>query len=283
MPASKRFLLCFIIAFSAIFLFLPGNVLAASIQISNAPVQLSSPEEECSANILLTVSVSDGTVYYLRGVFYEPGTSNYCGYTWNGNAWFKGPYSSNEGWKNFLKVTVQSASWSGQLKAKLDTEDTGCKDSGIYNFKIQRFTQNGYGTFDSQNEQTVEVIIPTPTPTPTPTPEAESGAEPASTPTPTLTPTPTPKLTLTPTPTKKLSPTPTPGEILGEEATPEGEEISFEDSSSTPSSFGFQNIFPLVFIGLGIFLMLVSGGFVLSPRLKKKYNRKKNEKIKEII
>jgi hypothetical protein len=100
----------------------------------------------------------------------------------------------------------------------------------------------------------------------------------------TSTPTPaggTPTPTKKPTPTKTLTPTPTPtpsGEILGEEATPEAEVISFNTTQeSTPSSFHLQNFLPFVFVGLGTILLAVSGGSVLLPNLKKRYNRRQRK------
>ncbi len=173
-------------------------VFAASIDISSGPSRLLSSNEEYSVNVVLSINTPDGTPYYLRGVFFKPGDNNYCGYTWNGNFYFKGPISANEGWKNFLKTTVQSSTWSGQLKAKIDPEDSGCQSSGNYYFKIQRFTENGSGSFDKQTEQSVELIIPLPTPTVIPTS--------SSTPSPRPKPTVTPIVASTPLPTKSSSP-----------------------------------------------------------------------------
>jgi len=155
-------------------------VYASSIFLHDgSPNTIENYEQEYQVGLDLSINAPSGTVYYLRGVFYKQGTSNYCGYTWNGTSWFKGPYSTNEGWKNFYAVTISSSSASTILKAKLDSDDNDCRDSGIYNFKVQRFTQNsGSGTFDSQNEQSINVILPTITPTftvsPTLKPEATS-------------------------------------------------------------------------------------------------------------
>lgn len=116
----------------------------------------------------------------------------------------------------------------------------------------------------------VSFECPTPTPEPTPTEEPEE--EPTPTPTPeTPTPTPTPTKKPTPKPTPTLIPTPT-EEILGEEATPAAEEptptpMVLGEKTSNPVKF-----IPLVFIGLGSLLLLTSGGFILSPKLKMKYN-----------
>lgn len=129
-------------------------------------------ETEVLVNTSLSVNSQDGTEYFLRGVFFKPGTSDYCGYTWNGIDFFSGPYSTNSGWKNFYPSTIISSSWSGALKVKIDTKDSGCSQSGSYSFKVQRFTNSGSAVFDPQNELSFEVVIPTPTSTvaPTPTP-----------------------------------------------------------------------------------------------------------------
>ncbi len=220
------------------------------------------PGEEYSADVVLNISADDGTTYYLRGVFYKAGTSDYCGYTWNGTSWFKGPYSVDEGWKNFLTVQVNSASWSGTLKAKLDTGNSGCSDSGDYRFKIQRFTAAGSPSFDSQNELALTVQIPTATPTPTqtPTPTSEpTDIPPTSTPTPVPTSTPT----LRPTATSTKKPTPTPLAFPTEEAASEeagrvqGEEIGLLGGVENQTSQGKT----------GSSSALMKGGKILFPAL----------------
>lgn len=167
-----------------IFLFLVfvRSVFAASINLSSSQTQIGSSDEYL-VNVNFSIGSANGTNYFLRGVFYLPGTSNYCGFTYNGLDWFNGPYSNN-GWQNLLPITIQNSSWSGTLKAKLDTDDSGCSTSGTYNFKVQRYTQSGSSAFDLQNEQTLNVIVPTPTPTLAPT----NTPAPAFTPTPTLKP-----------------------------------------------------------------------------------------------
>ncbi|MFZ5365908.1 MAG: lamin tail domain-containing protein [Patescibacteria group bacterium] len=114
---------------------------------------------------------------------------------------------------------------------------------------------------------------------PTPTPEPEEVSEPTPTPTPLPTPLPTP--TPTPTPTKKPTPTPTliptpTGEILGEEATP-----SAEEAPPTPEVLGEttknpSNLLPKILIGTGTLLLLISGGFLLFPKIRG-YNGKNEE------
>lgn len=221
----------FVILYSVLFY---SSVYSATLSISGASSKLNGDNEEYYANILLNISANDGTVYYLRGVFYKPSTSNYCGYTWNGNTYFKGPYSTNEGWKNFLPITVQQGSWSGQLKAKIDIEDNACKEPGTYNFKIQRFTQNSSsGSFDSQEPQSIEVNFPTQTPIPSDIPKPTNTLVPTKTPVPeptsAPTKTPTPSKTPTPTSTPKKSPTPT--KIKDNVEGAEDESLPIEDSN----------------------------------------------------
>lgn len=190
-----------LVVFLLIIFFYSPIVYAASITFQNAKPALSSPDDEYTVDIVLDINANDNAVYYLRGVFYKPDSSNYCGFTWNNNLWFSGPYTSNEGWKNFLAVSINNNSWSGELKAKIDSSDSGCNDSGEYRFKVQRFTANSAsGSFDTQTEQVVQITIPTPTPSPTPT------MEPSNTPSPTKEPTHTP----TPVPSKTPIPTLTP-------------------------------------------------------------------------
>jgi hypothetical protein len=165
-----------IIIFLLILVYSGNVVLASSINLSESgPDTITDAENEFSVKVNLTIDAADETSYYLRGVFYKKDTdrNGYCGFTWNGNTWFKGPYSSDQGWKNFLKVIVASKSASITLKAKIDNSDSDCNDNGTYHFKVQRFTENSSsGTFDDQNEQTITVMVPTNSPTPKPVPSA---------------------------------------------------------------------------------------------------------------
>ncbi len=131
--------LIFQFVFIGLFFLLDTAVFATSISLyEGSPTTIDSYDQEYQVGVDLFINAPSGTVYYLRGVFYRPGTSNYCGYTWNGTSWFKGPYTTNEGWKNFLAVNIASSSASTILKAKLDSDDSGCKEPGKYNFKVQR-------------------------------------------------------------------------------------------------------------------------------------------------
>lgn len=192
------------------FFFSPAH--AATISTQNGVSSLG-PADEYAIDAALSIGSADGTKYFLRGVFYQDGTKNYCGYTYNGLDWYNGPYTTNNGWENLLPIIVQNSSWSGQLRAKLDIADSNCAASGTYHFKIERFTLSGSASFDTQNEQTLTVVIPTPTPTPLP---------------PTATPKPLP--TNTQTPTQKPTPTFYPTHVVPTM------DLSSVESSDTPST-----------------------------------------------
>lgn len=180
-----------VIPFLFLFLVFTGKAFGSSISYVESPSSSTfSPTDEISFRINLSINTANDTNYYLRGVFYKKGSSNYCGYTWNGNGFFNGPYSTNEGWKQFLKATIVNNEWQGEIKTKIDSEDSGCKESGEYEFKIQRFTESGSGNFDTQDGKVFTFIIPTPTPTHTPTSAPTPTPKPAKTSTPTKTPTP---------------------------------------------------------------------------------------------
>jgi len=125
--------------------------------------------------------------------------------------------------------------------------------------------------------------IPTPTLTPTPT---DKPADPTSAPTPTPTPKPP-----TPTPTKKPTPTLTP--IPTPEPSPSEEILLGVEELPTPTinneqtqvlgveSENKDNLkLPIIFIGLGAFLIFVSLGTLLLPKIKM-YNKKNEPKITE--
>ena len=149
------------------FLFLlPVKVNAADITLSNSNLtSITDFKQEYEVDVSLNINVSDDTKYFLRGMFYKEGTNGYCGYTWNGQSWFNGPYSSNEGWNNLPEVLISSSSGQTRLKSKLDFEDKDCQTRGTYFFKIQRFTRKGSAVIDEQNGQKLEVLVEFSTPT----------------------------------------------------------------------------------------------------------------------
>lgn len=144
--------------------------MAASINLSYPNYEtLSEFSQEYEITVNLLINAADGTSYYLRGLFYKTGTNKYCGFTQNGQNWFNGPYTSNDGWKNLPSLVISSDSASTKIKAKLDADDNNCNVSGEYSFKIMRYTKGGSSNIDDQNEQkiVVNVVVPTATVKPT--------------------------------------------------------------------------------------------------------------------
>ncbi len=249
-------------------------VFAATITVQNGATSLGSADEY-TVDTVVSIGSANGTQYFLRGAFYQDGTTNYCGYTYNGSDWYNGPYTTNSGWLHLLPITITSSSWSGQLKAKLDLADAGCANSGIYHFKIERFTASGNGTFDSQTEQTLTVILPTATPTPVPT------STPTAMPVPTAiksTATPTQKPTIASSPTKVApivpSATDIPAGSSGMPSTPSG--VLGASASSMPTLVAgiadkketTTNMWAIVFILGGILLLSACGILVFILRKK---------------
>ncbi|OGG02494.1 hypothetical protein A2W14_01700 [Candidatus Gottesmanbacteria bacterium RBG_16_37_8] len=165
----KIFKLLILILFLSPFFFIRKS-LAASINLDSPNLSiLADINSEYEINVVLSINAADNTRYYLRGIFYKEGTNKYCGYTWNGQNWFNGPYSAAQGWENLPSVSVSSDSGKIKIKAKLDINDSDCQSQGIYGFKIQRYTQGGSAIIDDQNEQRLEVKVLYATPTSNPT------------------------------------------------------------------------------------------------------------------
>lgn len=164
--------------------FVLSSVFASSITLSNQSSSRINPADEYTVDAVLSIKARDGTGYYLRCAFFKEGDNDYCGYTWNGMEWYKGPVSSGEGWKSFMPVQISSDSASVRLKCKFDSTEKGCSTAGRYLFKIQRFTESGSASFDEQNYQELEVAVPTAIPTVIPSPVPSHTPKPTNTPKP---------------------------------------------------------------------------------------------------
>lgn len=208
--------------------------------------------------LLLTASASgftDGETIYIKGAFFQTGSSNYFGYTKSGDSWIKNSAP------NIEQRSVKIGEWDGTLIEKVDFSDSGYKGEGDYNIKVGYY----YGSYTSvawssnalpvtinePDPTATPVAIDTPTPTPTPAPTATPVPPTATqipTKAPTKTPTPTPRPTLTPMPTREASPS---GEILGSEATPS----SVEEQKVTDWR---PVIFTLLLTGIGLALLAIA-------------------------
>lgn len=261
---------CFFIAF-------PRYVFAARLMtITSDKTSLFGDEE-----MTITASVSGftpGETIYIKGAFYQEGSTNYFGYTRNGDSWIKnGDTSTNQ-----RSIVVDS--WDGNLSVKSDFADSGYKGEGEYKVKVGFYYTTSGGNPSSVNwtSNTVTVSLnepdptPTSTPTPTPTPQPTATPTPTSVPTKTPTLTPTPKLTATAPPTP--TPTSTPTEIPEEtpEATPMVLGESVEIKTSSPSSYAQNNSWKPIVISM---LLVATGLAILSGLYTWKIAREKTSGI----
>ena len=240
-----------------------SSVLAArSMTITSDKPSLFGEEE-----MTVTASVSgftSGETIYIKGAFYQEGSTNYFGYTKNGDSWIKNGDTSTS------QRSIVIDSWDGKLSVKSDFLDSGYKGEGEYQVKVGYYYTTSGGNLSSINWSSNNVTVslnepdptPSPTPTSTPTPTPQATATPTPTSSPIKTPTPTPTKTPTPTPTKIPTPIPTPTPTELPEDTPEmapmvlGESV---ENDSSGSSFTQNNSWrPMV-----ISLLLVATGLAI--------------------
>lgn len=244
-----------------IFLFYSTSSFAArSLAISANKDSLFGDEE-----VTVTASASGFTneeTIYVKGAFYQEGSTNYFGYTKNGESWIK------NGDSTLSQKSIKIGEWDGSVVVKSDFSDSGYSGEGGYKFKIGFYYTTSGGNLSSvnwsDNNLDINLNEPDPTPTPAPTLTPTSTPVPASTPTktPTLTPTktviPTPSHTPTPTLKPSVSPTPKkvlPTSILGE-STQSGSIVS---PTNKPSNkvISTNNNLQKVLMGVGIVFITI--------------------------
>lgn len=273
-------------AICSLFLLTP-KVFAISISISSSQQHINFDDEYQVTTTITTSNVADGTMYYLRGIFYKGTKSASCGVTWNNTGWYNGPISTT--CQQYFPITIKNNTWSGQLKAKIDTTDTNCQTSGAYSFEVQRITTSCNGSYDG-NTLAIDVSIPTPTVTPSPTQKPTPTTKPTPTekPSPTNTPIPTVKPTITMVAVKVPLVSVLPELDTTERASASGESTSSGDILGTDTSVTpvvtkktvvaaqHTSIFPFILVGFGIMLMISGiGVYVLF--------KKKQEKTSETL
>lgn len=225
---------------------------ARSMSIISPSASLFGEEE-----MVVTASISgftDGETIYIKGAFFETGTTNYFGYTKSGESWVKNSASN----ANQRAVTI--GTWDGTLIVKSDFSDSGYKGEGEYLFKIRYY----YGSFTgewSTNIAPVTINEPDPTLTPTPTIAPTPNPTVASTHTPYSTQSIAPTATIvskkTSTPTRKptviIEPTvPSISDILGVSESATREAIATDLESQEPDR---SLVFSLLIIGTGLGLL----------------------------
>ena len=139
--------------------------------------------------LVVTASPSgflDGEIVFIKGAFFQSGTSNYFGYTKHNDVWVKNSAS------NSTQRSVKIGEWDGTLETKVDYGDSGYKGENDYAFKLRFYYGAAFSADWSTNELTISISEPDPTITPIPT----STAIPTQTRTPTQVPSSTPQPTV---------------------------------------------------------------------------------------
>lgn len=258
-----------LIAFLFFLHFSPHAFAARSISISADKASLFGEEE-----LTTTASSSgftNGETIYIKGAFYQEGSSNYFGYTKNVDNWIK------NGDSTLNQKSIQIGQWDGSLTVKSDFVDSGYNGEGGYKFKIGFYyiTSGGNPSSVNWSSNSLDININepdptlTPTPTETPTPTLTPTATPTSTPAPTKTPTPIPN---TPTPKPSSTPTPEtlPTDVLGENTESEATDGNVLIANKVKKS---DKTFQKLFIILGIIVFLSACGIVGFPIIKKKFTK----------
>ncbi len=235
---------------------IPISYAARSISITSPTTSLYGDE-----HIVLTASASgfiDGETIYIKGAFFQIGSSNYFGYSKSeGDSWVKNGETAR------TQPMAIMGTWDNQLIVKSDFSDGGYNGEGEYGLKLGFYYTTGSNTLSAVNWSTniLTVTLSEPDPTNTQIPTSTLTPTSSSTPTSTIatvhTPTnsPSPK-TSTPTVVQTLfSPSvePSASDILGTYTqSVQREAVEVEDTGDhvekkEPSPI----VFALLFIGVG--------------------------------
>jgi hypothetical protein len=138
---------------------------------------------------------TDGETVFIKGAFFQNGSSNYFGYTKSGDLWIKNSAS------NTNQRSVKIGEWDGTLIVKSDFADSGYKGEGDYLVKVGYYVGSATSVNWSTNTLAVLLNEPDPTPTLSQTPTPSHSSTPTQSPKPTVTLSPSPTVVYTATPT----------------------------------------------------------------------------------
>ncbi|MCL5435386.1 MAG: hypothetical protein M1405_03285 [Patescibacteria group bacterium] len=204
-----------LVVFLLLHLIAPKAVFAArSLIISSDKTSLFGYED---ATITASASgFTDGELIYIKGAFYQDGSTNYFGYTKNGDNWIKNGDSTTS------QKQIKIGDWDNKIVVESDFLDSGYKGESGYKFKVGFYYITSGGNLSSVNwsSNSLDINLNEPDPAPTPTPISQN--TPTLTPAPTKSPTPplnaanaTPK-PLTPKPAVLPTKTSLSENVLGE-------------------------------------------------------------------
>ena len=235
-----------------LFLIFPKKVNALTVSFSNLPSTINIGDE---VPITVNLECSGCGDSYFRGVFYESGT-NYFGVTQNNVGEWIGTSTDKTRYFFVSKNDVINATWSGQLKMKVEFDDSTWSGPKNYFFKIARYTSSNSGA-NWTGESSLYINGSTPTPIPTASPTNTPTPSPIPTPKPTPTKSATPKPTITPTikPKESDKPMSLNRDIKINEETPTGMVAGATTEKKSPTLAIIFIIFGIAFLGYGGFLL----------------------------
>lgn len=268
----KTFLKVLLIAFLLQLFAFPANA-ARSLTIFSDKKSLFGNEE-----MLVKASPSGfitGETIYLKGAFYQDGSTNYFGYTKKSEEWVK----NGDSYLNHKNINI--GDWDQSLIVKSDFLDSGYKGEGGCKLKIGFYyltSSNKISSINwSSNTLDIDLSEPDPTPEPTNIPTDLSTAVPTKSPTlvPTL------KTTVaTIKPTTRV--TPTTVAKREEDENKKEESLQIEDSKDQSSkevdstktavlgTSSSDNLIAKVFIAAGAILLITCGILIFrSFRMKR--------------
>lgn len=165
-----------------LFLTFPSSSFAArSVSITGDKSSLFDDEE-----LVLSASMSgfmDGETIYLKGALFKEGSTNYFGYTKNGDSWIKNSTTALE------QRAVQIGSFDGSVIVKSDFSDSGYSGAGSYNLKLGFYYITSGGNTSSINWSSNVLSINLDPPAPTQASITSKASNPVSIPQASKTPT----------------------------------------------------------------------------------------------
>jgi hypothetical protein len=245
-------------------------------------------DDEIGVNIEVG-GLSSDTAYFLQTRIKSSSGNNYFGYTKNTqNNWYKysGSLTPDEIQSQFFSFTTdKNGSWSGEIKSKIDTEDSNYKGSGDYILQALRYTGNSKSESGISNDYDFKVLDtrPTPTSVPAPTDTPLPTSKPMKTPTsfPLLEDSPELKSNNMPSssPTIKKLPTGVDFPVSGSQ-TSSGDVLGLENTQSPKKENKGnlqkgQNNWGKIYIVIGVILVCIPCGILAY----KKYREEKEEEI----
>lgn len=260
--------------FLSCFSFVKPSFAARSLIISSDKTSLFGYEDTT-----ITASVSgftDGELIYIKGAFYQDGSTNYFGYTKNGDSWIK------NGDSTISQKQIKIGDWDNKIVVESDFLDSGYKGESGYKFKVGFYYITSGGNLSSVNwsSNSIDINLNEPDPTLTPTSASTSSPQnsPTSNPTPTKSPTPTPKPS-TPVSSVSFNNGSSEEAVLGDSS--ESATLSpSSNSSGTKTSKGKEIVFSSRENNIGKTLIILGFVFILAcgilfswPHIRKKLKK----------